>query len=271
MKKIYAFVLPLILSLITLTSCSDKDVKLKPSATEISGDLEGCFVVIDREYKVFTDEWPDGLITVEIERTDKYLPFDFDDKELWTFGMSGSAANVMVGFGIEYLDEDGNIVSKISADGAGFSGSYDPDESIALVKMKNGRTGTIRFQMPSDKDANIVAFRITSAFQENEETIDDSIYFDDEPDEDDIVEGISESKDWDALLDAYDSYVTKYISYMKKAAKGDMSALSEYPALMQKAQEFSDKMANAEGDMSDAQWARYIKITTKMTQAAAEM
>ena len=81
----------------------------------------------------------------------------------------------------------------------------------------------------------------------------------------------SGSKDWDALLDSYEQYVDKYISYAKKAAKGDMSALSEYPALMQKAQEFSNRMQGAQGDMSSSQWARYMKITNKMTQAAASM
>lgn len=81
----------------------------------------------------------------------------------------------------------------------------------------------------------------------------------------------SGSEDWDALLDSYEEYVDKYISYAKKAAKGDMSALSEYPALMEKAQEFSSKMSGAQGQMSTSQWNRYMKITNKMTQAAANM
>jgi len=79
------------------------------------------------------------------------------------------------------------------------------------------------------------------------------------------------SEDWDELLNSYEEYVDKYISYVKKAAKGDMSALSEYPALMDKAKEFSEKMENAQSDMSASQWARYLKITNKMTKAAAEM
>ena len=58
---------------------------------------------------------------------------------------------------------------------------------------------------------------------------------------------------------------------MKKAAKGDMSALTEYPALMEKAQKFSEKMENAQGDMSASQWAKYNEITQKMLEAAQEM
>jgi hypothetical protein len=50
-----------------------------------------------------------------------------------------------------------------------------------------------------------------------------------------------------------------------------MTALSEYPALMRKAQDFSDKMKNAQSDMSVSQWGRYNKITMKMLEAAKEM
>jgi hypothetical protein len=93
-----------------------------------------------------------------------------------------------------------------------------------------------------------------------------------ENDEDEISDAsASDSEDWDALLESYEEYVDKYISYMKKAAKGDMNALSEYPALLEKAQEFSEKMQNAQGVMSSSQWSRYIKITNKMTKAAQEM
>jgi len=93
-----------------------------------------------------------------------------------------------------------------------------------------------------------------------------------ENDEDEISDASeSDSEDWDALLESYEEYVDKYISYMKKAAKGDMNALSEYPALLEKAQEFNEKMQNAQGVMSSSQWSRYIKITNKMTKAAQEM
>lgn len=81
----------------------------------------------------------------------------------------------------------------------------------------------------------------------------------------------SGSEDWDALLTSYENYVDKYISYVKKAAKGDMTALAEYPSLMEKAQDFSDKLQRAQGDLSASQWARYNKITMKMMKAAQEM
>lgn len=81
----------------------------------------------------------------------------------------------------------------------------------------------------------------------------------------------TDSPDWNELLDSYEQYVDQYISYVKKAANGDMDALAEYPSLMQKAQEFSDKMKGAQSDMSASQWSRYMKITNKMTNALQEL
>lgn len=79
------------------------------------------------------------------------------------------------------------------------------------------------------------------------------------------------SEDWDELLQSYEQYVNKYIVYMKKAAKGDVTALAEYPGLMKKAQEFAEKLDAARGEMSASQLARYTKINMKMLKAAGEM
>jgi len=93
---------------------------------------------------------------------------------------------------------------------------------------------------------------------------------DNDSDYDDEISSAS-SEDWDELLESYEEYVDKYISYVKKASNGDMDALSEYPALLEKAQEFSDKMKNAQSDMSASQWAKYNKITMRMLEAAQNM
>lgn len=89
--------------------------------------------------------------------------------------------------------------------------------------------------------------------------------------DDDEKASSSGSEDWDELLESYEEYVDKYISYLKKASEGDMTALSEYHSVMGKAQEFSNKMKNAESDMSAEQWAKYNKITMKMLEAAQQM
>lgn len=103
----------------------------------------------------------------------------------------------------------------------------------------------------------------------NIEDDDDSL--DDDDSDDSYDSSSSDSQDWDALLDTYEQFVDKYISYVKKASKGDMSAMAEYAALMEKAQKLSEKMEDAENEMSTSQWTRYMKITNKMATAAQNM
>lgn len=97
----------------------------------------------------------------------------------------------------------------------------------------------------------------------------ENIDTDNDSDSDEISS--SDSEDWDDMLESYEEYVDQYISCLKKASSGDMNALSEYPALLEKAQEFSEKMENAQGGMSASQWAKYNEITQKMLKAAQEM
>ena len=79
------------------------------------------------------------------------------------------------------------------------------------------------------------------------------------------------SSNWDSWLDSYEQCVDKYISYVHKTANGDITALAEYASLMQKIQDLSNKMVGAQDEMSTSQWARYMKITNKMTTAVLEM
>lgn len=51
---------------------------------------------------------------------------------------------------------------------------------------------------------------------------------------------------------------------MKKAAKGDPTAIAELAGYMQKAQEYQSKLKDAKGEMSAAQWAEFNKINAKL-------
>ena len=162
--------------------------------------------------------------------------------------------------------KDGDEISLTEfAKGGEQTGSFQGNYSNGSFRGDfTAKSGEYVFSLTEDRamdaiDLSVVNF---SAFSPNEgyESFDDV----------DSYESAG-SEDWDALLRSYEQYVDKYISYMKKAANGDMSALAEYPALMEKAQEFSDKMKDAEGYMSASQWARYNKITMKMLEAANEM
>lgn len=94
---------------------------------------------------------------------------------------------------------------------------------------------------------------------------------DDEPSES-VDEGGSESsEDIDELLADYEQYYDSYIKMMKKAQKGDMTALADYADMLQKAQEIGNKLENVKGDLSAKQLATFNRIQNKLMKAAQEM
>ncbi len=76
----------------------------------------------------------------------------------------------------------------------------------------------------------------------------------------------SQSNNWDALLDEYEDYMTQAVKMAKKAQSGDMSVMTEYASLLEKAQSLQKKLESAENDMTPAQVARLNKIATKLSQ-----
>ncbi len=279
------------------TSCGKKEksqddkesIQLKPATTEISGEMEGCFTVVDRNYKVKFESFTGGILTVELVRTDKPLPFSTDDRELYSFSSYSASPYVQVGFGIELLDEDGNIIDKVSASGSGLSGSYSPDECVELVKLSEGKTGSIRFSI-SDGAKEATSFRITSAFEyggsnnasvdevytinEDSKSSDDSyvevIDIDDNDDytSDQPTTGSKGSQNWDTLLDSYERFADRYAEFYKKVKDGTITITSpEYAEYMQEAADFAEKAQNAKGSMNAKQLARYNKITMKLASA----
>lgn len=93
-------------------------------------------------------------------------------------------------------------------------------------------------------------------------------------DEEDAIveeEGSVSASDVDDMLNEYERFVDKYIALYKKAANGDMSAMSEYAQYMESAESLSDKIDRCAGDMNAAQTKRYMDITNKMTKAASEL
>lgn len=109
-------------------------------------------------------------------------------------------------------------------------------------------------------------------YRSKDSSDEDSSNSTDENDSDDeMVENDSDAPDVDEMLDSYEEYVDEYISYIKKASNGDMSALEEYPKLMETANEYSEKIEKCQGVMTPSQLSRYNKISMKMLEAAKQM
>ena len=77
------------------------------------------------------------------------------------------------------------------------------------------------------------------------------------------------TNNWDKVLDSYEAYVNKYVACMKKLAAGDVSVMSEYANLLEKAEELGEQLENASSSMTTKQMQRYTKINAKMLEAAA--
>lgn len=248
------------------------EIVLTPETTQIKGDLGDYFEVVEKEYTA-TNEYGLSTISIEVKRTD--TDYSFDLKGVDPYGTYGQGVTGHAGFGIEILDEKGNVIEKEAAT-AGNCPYADMKEAL---KLKAGETATVRWSFHFDSDKKPAKFRLTSAYEEvdssnwgsssSSSSDDKSSSSDDSSDDDESISSSSTSSaDWDSMLDSYEQYVNKYIALMKKASNGDVTAMTEYAGFLQKAQELSDKMENAQGDMSASQWARYMKITKKMTKAA---
>lgn len=251
-------------------------IELKPASEEISGQLEGCFTVVDKTYKVKEEKFGDGILTVELKRTDAPLTFDSEDRAIYAMGTFSQSAYVQVGFGIELLDAEGNVVDKTSAT----SGSYSPDEAVELINLKENQTGTIRFSVDDDvKDA--VSFRITSAYEyggaknllttaddelDGVDDIDDVVLFQ----EDEVkTKSSAKSENWDSILDSYEKFANKYVLFYKKVKAGTITIGSpEYVEYTQEALDFMEKLSRAESEMTTAQVIRMNKIAARISQAA---
>lgn len=78
----------------------------------------------------------------------------------------------------------------------------------------------------------------------------------------------TDSEDWDKLLAQYEDFVDRYAKLIKKASKGDASAISEYPGVLESAQELEKQLQGGKSKMSSSQAARLLKLQEKLAKAA---
>ena len=76
---------------------------------------------------------------------------------------------------------------------------------------------------------------------------------------------------WDSVLDDYEEYFDQYVKLLKKAKNGDVSALTEYAKMLEKAQSIGNKLERAKGDLTANQSARFLKIQQKLLNAASDL
>lgn len=133
---------------------------IRPETTKVSGPLGDAFIVVDKAYKPTTNDSGSPII-IEFERTDKAFPFNNED-EIEVFQYLIAKTGNIIGFGIELLDEEGNIIEKSNPRTPDYS-----DEQLTLIKIKPGEKGSLSFKTPifrSDLE-KVRKFRITSDYE----------------------------------------------------------------------------------------------------------
>lgn len=254
---------------IFLISCNGEkkneksEISVKPKSTTIKGDLGDYFEVVDKDYKIPVSETSfDQIITVEVRRKDK--DFDFSTDKINPFGTNGGE-EYHVGFGIELLGDNGPIQVSNATEG-GMGGPYSSEDVSSLFKLKKGETGYIRWTV--DKTEGLKSFQLTSALQKEDNK--SSISDDSSEDSQDLVSNTtnSGSGNYDKMLDDYEQYVDQYVKFYQKAKGGDNSAMTEYPAMMEKAMNLQKSMERAQNDndLSSTQVARMMRIQAKMVE-----
>jgi len=248
------------LCVIGLVSCggpSKRDVTV--TDVEIVGFIKDYLKVVDGTY-TFTNDGDDAFITIKLELFNK--PNSIPERKAF--------ASIR----LNPIGEIGNVFDTGSYGFRADDSEFDKIED--LLKADIGKVKSITFKWDyygvDDKIGKQIFKEATSfelidnGFDTSSDNSNVSSFSNDES-----SKMTKSSNDWDKVLDEYEKYVDKYISYVKKAANGDMSAFSDMSSLMDSAEEFGDKLENAEGELTSKQLSRYTKITTKFTEAMADL
>ena len=285
MKKIYFIFSALLMAMLTSCSSGVGSKVITPTSTEFtSGELAKYIEVVDQPSELTFAE-KDGTIATQYIRLKVTLQMTKDGFENVDARDIHFTSLLSVAI-INLVDENGTKVQDLSIKSEDMlklkkllTGSEgDTEEIVFEGEYHNHDDAPKWFEQANQFTPYLTGDISVEGSSSDEEESDEAIETSEESIEDikesiEMSNGIfsdTDTPDWNEFLDSYEQYVDKYISYVKKAAKGDMDALAEYPSLMQKAQEFSEKMEGAQSQMSASQWARYMKITNKMVKAAQE-
>ncbi len=238
---------------LTIASCGSVKMEHEVSPTEVKGGMKQYIDVASGPYK----------LTVSENHRDLRLTLKLVSKET-TDKSFVEVHNLMMGpIEVQLLDDAGVPLSS-----GGVLHYMEGSDKLATL-LKEGEENFFKFEGSITEEAlkNLSTTKFLLNTKANEFEAEESTSTDNSSSSTSSSSKTYSSADIDAMLDSYDSYTDKYIKFYKKAMKGDAAALSEYPALMEKAEEFSNKLEQADGDLTGAQMARMMEIQQKLMSA----
>ena len=249
MKRLIKFSVLVVLITTICISCGSKitEVTVKNKSTDIKGYLNGYLEVVDGSYKISMVE--NNLILNVKLKVVKQL----EESELYEISA-------------ELLDESDMPLSGLGTFLASYMNFSDDIDKIndALKEGTGEITVKLIYSVGEDNSKESEALKIASekakSFSINSKIKDDVTISENNGD-----------KNWEKILTDYESYTNQCIKLLKKANSGDVSAMTEYLEVLQKAQDIQESFLEAEDDITTAQMERFIKIQKKLIDATSDM
>lgn len=286
-NNIFGFIVMCFVTLLSFTSCNnakDGKVELDVTNAEVEGDNKDIVSIEDGNYTlvgtVKGDMGQELYIKVKVRLKN---PVKKSAEEI-----SFVTGNV----NLEIIDENDMSMIKLPLkeneefkkfitqgkedDTKEFKFSYVMNNKDQYAQIMKGAKSVklVDLSLYNYENTDMVADEGSAGYGEeidNSSDIDNSNDNNEASDDDSSFDETSENNNLDELLDKYEEYYDSYISLMKKAKNGDMSAVVEYGKYLKKAQELSNKLEQAKGDLTTSPLARFQKIQMKLMKAMKEL
>lgn len=286
-NNVFGFIVMCLVSLLSFTSCNnakDGKVELDVTNAEVEGDNNDIVSIEDGNYTLV------GTVKGDM-RQELYIQVKVRLKN--PVKKSAEEISFVTGnVNLEIIDENDMSMIKLPLkeneefkkfitegkedDTKEFKFSYvmnDKDQYAQIMKEAKS-VKLVDLSLYNYENTDMIADEGSASYDEdidNSSDIDNSDDNDETSDDDSSFDETSEDNNLDELLDKYEEYYDTYISLMKKAKNGDMSAVVEYGKYLKKSQELSKKIEQAKGDLTTSQLARFQKIQMKLMKAMKEL
>lgn len=286
-NNVLGFIVMCLVSLLSFTSCNnakDGKVKLDVTNAEVEGDNNDIVSIEDGNYTlvgtVKGDMGQELYIQVKVrlknpvKKSAEEISFVTGNVNLEIIDKNDMS---MIKLPLKENEEFKKFITEGKEDDTKeFKFSYvmnDKDQYAQIMKEAKS-VKLVDLSLYNYENTDMIADEGSASYDEdidNSSDIDNSDDNDETTDDDSSFDETSEDNNLDELLDKYEEYYDTYISLMKKAKNGDMSAVVEYGKYLKKSQELSKKIEQAKGDLTTSQLARFQKIQMKLMKAMKEL
>lgn len=286
-NNVFGFIVMCLVSLLSFTSCNnakDGKVELDVTNAEVEGDNNDIVSIEDGNYTlvgtVKGDMGQELYIQVKVrlknpvKKSAEEISFVIGNVNLEIIDENDMS---MIKLPLKENEEFKKFITEGKEDDTKeFKFSYvmnDKDQYAQIMKEAKS-VKLVDLSLYNYENTDMIADEGSASYDEdidNSSDIDNSDDNDETTDDDSSFDETSEDNNLDELLDKYEEYYDTYISLMKKAKNGDMSAVVEYGKYLKKSQELSKKIEQAKGDLTTSQLARFQKIQMKLMKAMKEL